>query len=97
MGLSDKLCLPSPFFEAKYMLRKILKILGCVVLLLVLAIAIVLYLNYHPDKDYNELKDKYSLNHSRFIEIKGMPIHYTIEGEGRKGFTTHSWHRRFSS
>lgn len=81
------------------MLKKILKIIGLVLLLLVIGVGVILFMNYHPDKDYSELKDKYSLDHSRFMEIKNMPVHYCVEGTGKKdlllihgtGGSLHDW------
>jgi len=78
------------------MLKKILKISALVLLLLLVILAV---LNYHSDIPFSKLKDKYSLPSSQFVEIKGMPVHYTIEGEGEKdlllihgtGSSLHDW------
>lgn len=81
------------------MLKRILKIAAAVLLLLVIVLAIFIGMNYHQDMNYAELKDKYSHANSRFTEIKGMPVHYSIEGKGKKsllllhgtGGSLHDW------
>ncbi len=83
------------------MLKRILKILGVILLLLVVALAVVVFMNYHEDIEYSHIKEKYSLEQSHFIEIKGMPVHYTIQGKGEKdivlihgtGGSLHDWNQ----
>lgn len=83
------------------MLKKILKIAAVSLLLLIIVAAIFIGMNYHADMDYSELKDKYSHANSRFTEIKGMPVHYSIEGKGKKtllllhgtGGSLHDWNQ----
>jgi pimeloyl-ACP methyl ester carboxylesterase len=36
--------------------------------------------SYYPDKSVEELKQKYALNNSNFMDIDGMPAHYVDEG-----------------
>ena len=47
-------------------------------LALILAINSVVY----SDISVDDLKDEYANQHSKFIEIDGMQVHYRIEGEG---------------
>ncbi|MGB1242658.1 MAG: alpha/beta fold hydrolase [Chitinophagales bacterium] len=50
--------------------------------LLVLIASFLIYsaFNFHTDKSLAELKKKYALPPSQFVEIDGMPVHYRIEG-----------------
>ncbi len=68
------------------MLRKILGVLLGIFVLSVIVVGLIVAFNYHADKDLTSLKEKYSLLGSNFIEVKGMPVHYVIEGNGKKNF-----------
>ena len=59
------------------MKKRILKLF-----LLLSGLSIVLYL-YSPDISVSELKKTYANQHSQFIEIEGMNVHYRDEGEGQ--------------
>ncbi len=81
------------------MIKKTLVILLSIILLLIIALGVFIGLNYHADGDLAELKEKYSLENSKFINIKNMPVHYTIDGTGEKtlvllhgtGSSLHTW------
>ena len=74
------------------MKKRILKLF-----LLLLVLSISLYL-YSPDISVSELKKNYANQHSQFIEIDGMNVHYRDEGEGQTivllhgtGASLHTW------
>ena len=74
------------------MKKRILKLF-----LLLLVLSISLYL-YSPDISVSELKKTYANQHSQFIEIDGMNVHYRDEGEGQTivllhgtGASLHTW------
>ncbi|MDA9656898.1 alpha/beta hydrolase [Flavobacteriaceae bacterium] len=74
------------------MKKRILKLF-----LLLSGLSIVLYL-YSPDISVSELKKTYANQHSQFIEIEGMNVHYRDEGEGQAivllhgtGASLHTW------
>ena len=53
---------------------------------------------YSPDILVSELKKKYTNQHSKFIEIEGMNVHYRDEGKGQvivllhgTGASLHTW------
>jgi len=53
---------------------------------------------YSPDISVSELKKTYANQHSQFIEIDGMNVHYRDEGEGQvivllhgTGASLHTW------
>ena len=53
---------------------------------------------YSPDISVSELKKKYTNQHSKFVEIEGMNVHYRDEGEGQTivllhgtGASLHTW------
>ena len=53
---------------------------------------------YSPDILVSELKKKYTNQHSKFVEIEGMNVHYRDEGEGQvivllhgTGASLHTW------
>ena len=65
--------------------------------LLLSVLSILLYL-YSPDISVSELKKTYANQHSKFIEIDGMNVHYRDEGEGQTivllhgtGASLHTW------
>ncbi len=64
------------------MKRKILKILGIILGILLLALAGILIWAYAPDKSVEELKEKYAYDNSQFVEVDGLNVHYRINGEG---------------
>ncbi len=66
------------------MIKKILGILFLIFLLLLIALGVFVGMNYHSDHDLSMLKDKYSIASSKFINIKGMPVHYSVDGTGEK-------------
>lgn len=63
-------------------LRFLFKVFGALVGLLVLAIGVALIIYYSPDRSLEELRDKWSYDNSKFVDIDGMPVHYRINGEG---------------
>jgi pimeloyl-ACP methyl ester carboxylesterase len=74
------------------MKKRILKLF-----LLLSGLSIVLYL-YSPDISVSELKKTYANQHSQFIEIEGMNVHYRDEGKGQAivllhgtGASLHTW------
>ena len=74
------------------MKKRILKLF-----LLLSVLSISLYL-YSPDISVSELKKTYANQHSQFIEIEGMNVHYRDEGEGQTivllhgtGASLHTW------
>lgn len=81
------------------MWKNIFKSLAVILLLLFLCLVVFVAMNYHSDMDFTELKEKYSHSKSQFKEIKGIPVHYSIEGEGKKdilllhgtGGSLHDW------
>ncbi len=81
------------------MFKKALGILLGILLLVFIIVGVFIGLNYHPDMDLAELKEKYSLDSSRFMVIKDMPVHYSLEGKGEKylllihgtGSSLHTW------
>ncbi len=42
----------------------------------------LLFSQFQPDKNLDELKTKYTNSESKFIDIDGMNVHYRIEGKG---------------
>ena len=65
--------------------------------LLLSVLSLFLYL-YSPDISVSELKKTYANEHSQFIEIDGMNVHYRDEGEGQAivllhgtGASLHTW------
>jgi len=59
-------------------MKKILKILlGLLVLL-----SLLFYLNIASDISVEDLKKKYANEHSKFVKVDGMNVHYREEGEG---------------
>ena len=67
------------------------------IFLFIAIIAIGFYL-YSPDISVSELKKTYANQHSQFIEIDGMNVHYRDEGEGQAivllhgtGASLHTW------
>lgn len=50
--------------------------------LILCLILIYCILNYRSDIPKEEIVQKYSLPNSQFVEIDGMKVHYTIDGEG---------------
>lgn len=80
-------------------MKKIIKYLGYLLGLLLLVIIGFLAMNYHADIPVEALKEKYTDETSRFIEIDGMNVHYQRVGEGRPlvlvhGFSGHVWNWR---
>lgn len=78
----------------KSILKKILIVFG----ILALIILGYTWMNYAPDKSFEELKTKWSYDNSQFIEMDGMPVHYRINGEGDPlvlihgtGASLHTW------
>jgi len=77
------------------MMKKILKYLGYLFVLLLLVLTGVLVANYHADIPVEILKEKYATEHSEFIEIDGMNVHYQRLGKGHPlvlihGFSGHT-------
>ena len=64
-------------FSQNNMKKRILK-----VFLFFLVLVLGIYL-YSPDISVSELKKTYANQHSQFIEIDGMNVHYRVEGEGQ--------------
>ncbi|MDA9101507.1 alpha/beta hydrolase [bacterium] len=67
------------------------------VFLFFLVLVLGIYL-YSPDISVSELKKTYANQHSQFIEIDGMNVHYRDEGEGQTiillhgtGASLHTW------
>ena len=67
------------------------------VFLFFLVLVLGIYL-YSPDISVSELKKTYANQHSQFIEIDGMNVHYRDEGEGQAivllhgtGASLHTW------
>ena len=67
------------------------------VFLFFLVLVLGIYL-YSPDISVSELKKNYANQHSQFIEIDGMNVHYRDEGEGQAivllhgtGASLHTW------
>lgn len=78
----------------KSILKKILIVLG----ILVIIILGYTWMNYAPDKSFEELKTTWAYNNSQFLEMDGMPVHYRINGEGEPlvlihgtGASLHTW------
>lgn len=59
-------------------LSRSLKVLYVLVLLLLVTAAIL----YEPDLSLSVLKPRYTDKNSQFVAVKGMDVHYRIEGEG---------------
>ena len=79
-------------FSQNNMKKRILK-----VFLFFLVLVLGIYL-YSPDISVSELKKTYANQHSQFIEIDGMNVHYRVEGEGQTivllhgtGASLHTW------
>lgn len=53
------------------------------------AILVFIFFNYHSDIAPEKLIKKYRLPSSRFIEVKGTRVHYSIEGEGENLLLIH--------
>ncbi len=68
------------------MLKKILKWTGGILLLLVIALGVLIALNYKADIPLEELKAKYETPNSDYISVLGMDVHYSVDGEGDKPF-----------
>ena len=71
--------------------RSLVLIFSCIVITLGLIL-------YSPDIPVSELKSKYANQHSKFIEIDGMNVHYREEGKGETiillhgtGASLHTW------
>lgn len=78
---------------------KILKYIGYLIGLLLLLLIAVLAANYHADIPVEILKKKYTSEHSKFIDIGGMNVHYQRLGKGYPlvlvhGFSGHTWNWR---
>ncbi len=61
-------------------MRLVLKLIGWLFLLLVVAAATFIVVNRVPDRSVEELKVRWALPPSQFIEIEGMQVHLRDEG-----------------
>jgi len=80
-------------------MKKILKYLGYLLGILFLGLIAILAANYHSDIPVETLKEKYTSEHSKFIEVDGMNVHYQRLGKGHPfvlvhGFSGHTWNWR---
>ncbi|MFK7983051.1 MAG: alpha/beta fold hydrolase [Saprospiraceae bacterium] len=80
-------------------MKKVLKYLGYLLSLLLLLLIGLLAANFHADIPVETLKEKYTSEHSKFIEIDGMNVHYQRLGKGHPfvlvhGFSGHTWNWR---
>ena len=80
-------------------MKNIFKYVGYLFALLFLLLIGVLAVNYHADIPVEVLKKKYTSDHSKFIEIEGMNVHYQRLGKGHPfvlvhGFSGHTWNWR---
>ncbi len=80
-------------------MKRILKYLGYLLILLLLLLIAFLAINYHADIPVATLKEKYTSEHSKFIEVDGMNVHYQRLGKGHPlvlvhGFSGHTWNWR---
>jgi len=80
-------------------MTKIFKYLGYLLGFLFLLLVAVLAANYHADIPVETLKEKYTSEHSKFIEVDGMKVHYQRLGKGHPfvlvhGFSGHTWNWR---
>ncbi len=64
------------------MVKKILRWLLFIFLAVLLIGAVLIWKNYYPDIPLTELKSKYEKEHSQYMSINGMDVHYTIDGKG---------------
>ncbi len=72
-----------------------MKKIACGLLILLLFFGFILYT---PDKNIEKLKEIYTDEESKFVQIQGMDVHYKIEGEGMPllllhgtGSSLHTW------
>lgn len=77
-------------------LKYLLALTGSVLVLFL----VFLFINYAPDKSPELLKQQWAYDNSSFVEIKGMPVHYRINGSGHPlvlihgtGASLHTWER----
>ncbi len=49
---------------------------------LLIVLSLLFYFNIAPDISVEDLKKKYANEHSQFLEVDGMKVHYRDEGEG---------------
>lgn len=55
--------------------------IGVLFLFLLLALGVIIALNWRPDLPLSELRAEYANTASRFVTIDGMPVHYRDEGK----------------
>ena len=79
-------------------MKKLLKFLLYSILFLVIVIFVYGWKNYAPDKSLEELKASWAYDNSQFLELRGIPVHYRINGEGDPlvlihgtGASLHTW------
>ncbi len=72
-------------------MKKILKYLGYLFLFLLLILIGLLAANYHADIPVTILKEKYATEHSKFININGMEVHYQRLGKGHPLVLVHGF------
>ena len=80
-------------------MKKILKYLAYLFLFLLLILIGLLAANYHADIPVATLKQKHATEHSKFINIDGMQVHYQRLGKGHPlvlvhGFSGHTYNWR---
>ncbi len=81
------------------MTKKILKISAILFLVIILIIGVLIALNYKADIPVEELKTKYTLKESNWVQIQDINVHYTIDGNSEKtililhgtGGSLHDW------
>ncbi len=61
-------------------MKKTLKLISGLALILVVAAAIFITINWEPDRSVDELKDRWAKPPSQFIQIAGMQVHLRDEG-----------------
>ncbi|HTQ29467.1 MAG TPA: alpha/beta hydrolase, partial [Puia sp.] len=62
-------------------MKKILKWIGRLLLFLMSVIVIFSVIYYRKDIPFNELREKYANQDSRFLNLMGMQVHYRDEGD----------------
>lgn len=56
--------------------------IGKLLLAIAILLAIVFFMGYRADIPLQTLKDKYTNEQSRFVDVMGMSVHYRDEGQG---------------
>ncbi len=79
-------------------MKSVFKKIWIGILVLLLVIAGYVFFNYAPDKTFEDSKEKWAYDNSKFIEIRGMPVHYRTNGTGQPlvlihgtGASLHTW------